>query len=90
MIRCTGVNVDLATIPFTGEAEKVTAFALGTSDLLGQMAAPDYVEKLPVLYLEFAEAARFGGGESTRAIAFQNAEDLMRNTCSGKAMCGRR
>jgi hypothetical protein len=44
------------------------------------MAASDYVEKLPVLYLEFAEAAQFGGPESKRAIAFQSADELMRHT----------
>ena len=80
MIRCTGVNVDLTTIPFTSELEQAVAFALGTSDLLGQMAAPDYVEKLPVLYLEFAEAAKFSGGESPRAIVFRSPEELMQNT----------
>ncbi len=80
MIRCTGVNVDLSTIPFTSDAEKAVAFALGTADLLGQMAATDYVEKLPVLYLEFAEAAKFSGGESPRAIVFRSPEELMRNT----------
>jgi hypothetical protein len=80
MIRCTGVNVDLTTIPFTNELEKVVGFALGTSDLLGQMAASDYVEKLPVLYAEFAEAARFTGEDAPKAIAFRSAQDLMRNT----------
>jgi hypothetical protein len=80
MIRCTGVNVDLSTIPFTNDLDRVIGFALGTSDLLGQMAAPDYVEKLPVLYAEFAEAAQFSGSDSPKAIAFHSAEDLMRNT----------
>ena len=37
---------------------RIVGFALGTADLLGQMAAPDYVDKLPVLYDEFVEAAR--------------------------------
>jgi hypothetical protein len=80
MIRCTGVNVDLATIPFQSELERNVGFALGTSDLLGQMAAADYVEKLPVLYLEFAEAAKFDGPAPARSIMFQSAEDLMRDT----------
>jgi hypothetical protein len=44
------------------------------------MAAADYVEKLPVLYLEFAEAAEFSGPNSPKSIAFQNAAELMRNT----------
>jgi hypothetical protein len=80
MIRCTGVNVDLSAIPFTDDLERTVAYALGTSDLLGQMAARDYVEKLPVLYLEFAEAAQFNGTSSPKSIAFTSAEELMRNT----------
>ena len=80
MIRCTGVNVDLSAIPFTSDLDRMVGFALGTADLLGQMAAADYVEKLPVLYLEFAEAAKFSGADSPRAISFSTAEDLMRNT----------
>jgi len=80
MIRCTGVNVDLSAIPFTSELDRVVGFALGTADLLGQMAAKDYVEKLPVLFLEFAEAAKFAGPDSPKSITFRSAEDLMRNT----------
>jgi hypothetical protein len=79
MIRCTGVNADLNAIPFASELEKAIGFGLGTADLLGQMAAPDYVEKLPVLYLEFAEAAQFSGMAS-ESIRFDSAEELMRNT----------
>ena len=80
MIRCTGVNADLATIPFANELEKTVGFSLGTADLLGQMAADDYVEKLPVLYQEFAEAVRFNAGQGGKAISFNSAEELMRNT----------
>ncbi|HMJ90295.1 MAG TPA: hypothetical protein VK530_10785 [Candidatus Acidoferrum sp.] len=80
MIRCTGVNVDLTTIPFSSELEKVVGFALGTADLLGQMAADDYIDKLPVLYEEFAEAAKFSGAQWNKAVTFNSAEELMRNT----------
>ena len=80
MIRCTGVNVDLSTIPFSSELEKQTGFALGTADLLGQMAAEDYVDKLPVLYLEFAEAAKFNGPNWPKAVTYKSPEELMRNT----------
>ena len=80
MIRCTGVNVDLKAIPFQNSEERMVGFALGTADLLGQMAAADYVEKLPVLYEEFAEAARFGGANAARVCPFTSAEDLMRKT----------
>lgn len=80
MIRCTGVNVDLASIPFGSESERIVGYALGTADLLGQMAAADYVEKLPVLFLEFEESARFNGNKPCRATSFASAEDLMSNT----------
>ena len=80
MIRCTGVNADLNAIPFASELERVVGYALGTADLLGQMAASDYVEKLPVLYAEFAEAARFNGPNATKSIQFSSAEEMMRNT----------
>ena len=80
MIRCTGVNADLPAIPFASEAERLAGYALGTADLLGQMAADDYPEKLPELYREFAEAVRFNAGTSIPSLTFQSAEELMRGT----------
>jgi len=80
MIRCTGVNVNLQTIPFQDELERKMGFALGTSDLLGQMAARDYVDKLPILYAEFEESARYNAGRATGAGAFTSARDLMEKT----------
>jgi len=80
MIRCTGINMDLAAIPFASEVERTVGFALGTADLIGQMAAPDYVEKLPVLYQEFAEAARFDATHLPPEFAFGSADALMRHT----------
>src|SRR5579863_982820 len=53
MILCTGVNASLDQIPFQSDAERIAGYALGTADLLGQMAAADYVDKLPLLYAEF-------------------------------------
>lgn len=80
MIRCTGVNVSLAAIPFQSEQERITGFALGTSDLLGQMAARDYIEKLPMLYSEFAEAAIYSEGKVGAGAPFTSAEDLLQKT----------
>ena len=82
MIRCTGVNADLKAIPFRNLAERTLGYALATADLLGQMAAPDYVEKLPILYEEFAEAQRFAGPRHARYASYESAEELMRNTSS--------
>jgi hypothetical protein len=80
MIRCTGVKTVLSEIPFPGEPEKMVGFALATADLLGQMAADDYVDKLPILYLEFAEAARFDGDHPGFVAGFKGVDDLIRRT----------
>ena len=80
MIRCTGVNTDLKAINFASVLERKVGFALGTADLLGQMAAPDYVDKLPILFLEFAESGRFQAGRMTTGGNFNSAEDLMAKT----------
>ena len=80
MIRCTGVDAALNVIPFKGEVEKMVGFALGTADLLGQMAAEDYVEKLPVLYAEFAEAAAFSKDKTHFVAMYSSVADLMQKT----------
>ncbi|MEW6157717.1 MAG: hypothetical protein AB1813_09805 [Verrucomicrobiota bacterium] len=81
MIRCTGVNVDLTAIPFCDELERTVGYALGTADLLGQMAANDYVDKLPILYQEFAESDRYNKacGRPAKAM-FSSAQDLVQKT----------
>lgn len=80
MIRCTGVGVDLEAITFQSEAERIVGYALATADLLGQMAAEDYVDKLPVLFEEFREASRFSPELHGEFTQFASADDLMRNT----------
>jgi hypothetical protein len=80
MIRCTGVNVKIDSIEFQDPVERIVGFSLGTADLLGQMAAPDYVDKLPILYLEFAEAAAYNEGKMKAGGFFSSAEDLMQKT----------
>lgn len=79
MIRCTGVNASIAGIPFQTLEERIAGSALATADYLGQMAAADYVEKLPILYKEFAEAAQFSG-EHRLINGFANEADLIRKT----------
>jgi hypothetical protein len=80
MISCTGVNVDLPGIAFRTETERTIGYALGTADLLGQMAADDYLDKLVVLYDEFAEAASYPLAPLPPAFRFASAEALMRST----------
>jgi hypothetical protein len=80
MIRCTGVTANVADIEFANELEKLTGCALATADLLGQMAADDYVEKLPTLYAEFAEAVRFTGNKQHFVASFSSPADLIQKT----------
>jgi hypothetical protein len=80
MICCTGVDAMLKVIPFQSELEKITGFILGAADLVGQMAADDYVEKLPVLYEEFAEAASHVPPKSSFVSMFSSAQDMLRKT----------
>jgi hypothetical protein len=77
MIRCTGMGANTAAIAFDTEEQRIAGYSLGTADLLGQMAAEDYVDKLPVLFEEFRESALFNGGDG---MLFQSADDLMRKT----------
>jgi hypothetical protein len=74
------VDARLGEIPFAGEEERLVGHALATADLLGQMAADDYLDKLPILYAEYAEAARHDGRYAEFTAECPAAEDLVRNT----------
>jgi hypothetical protein len=80
MIRCTGIDAVLSEISFQGELEKLGGQALATADLLGQMSAQDYVDKLPILYAEFAEAAKYDRAHTDFISKFGSARDLVQHT----------
>jgi hypothetical protein len=80
MICCTGVDALLSMIPFQSDEERITGLCLGAADLIGQMAANDYIEKLPVLYTEFAEAARSTTQKNNVVSMFSSARDLLNKT----------
>jgi hypothetical protein len=82
-IRCTGVGTTPENTDFDSEEERIIGHALGTADLLGQMSAPDYLEKLPSLFAEFEEAYRFEGIDKILRMGvqiFNNADELIMNT----------
>ena len=80
MIRCTGLDAFIESIGFDSEEERLVGHALATADLLGQMAAEDYVEKIPVLHEEFQEAAQHDHGHTDFISKFGGAQDLLRRT----------
>ena len=49
------LNVKMNDVPFRSEQDRLLGKILGTSDLLGQMADRNYLEKLFFLYHEFKE-----------------------------------
>lgn len=55
-MMCTGPRNTIGNVTFQSEEARQIALLLVTSDYLAQMSTPDYLEKLPRLYLEFVEA----------------------------------
>ena len=80
-IHSTGDDVKMDRLSFRDEHERFLGNALGTADILGQMATPDYPERLPGLYREFAEAAA-GDNQQGKVPAYQDVRDLLRRTRS--------
>jgi hypothetical protein len=58
-ISATAVSVRMDALPFRDGREWLIAAMVGTGDMLGQLAAHDYPERLAGLYLEFREASAF-------------------------------
>jgi hypothetical protein len=79
-IRSTGVNVDTSRLQFRDERERFLGCALGTGDILGQMAAPDYPERLPALYREYVEGVAYSKLRDGGIASYKSVKDLLRRT----------
>jgi hypothetical protein len=79
MIHCTGLVGHAKRSAFRSDAAHLAACMVATSDFVGQMAAPDYVEKLPRLFAEFEEADDFSGVPRERRM-FASAKELVAGT----------
>ncbi len=82
VIDCTGVAVNVEYLPFSDDHERFLGWVLGTGDILGQMAAPDYPESLHGLFQEFSEAAAYSNANGSWIEDYSSAEDLMKKTRS--------
>jgi hypothetical protein len=80
MIQSTGFFVDMSKIPFHSEPERMLACGLGTADLLGQMAAPNYLDELGNLFEEFQECVQHQGTAANVLAMYQSAEDMRART----------
>ena len=56
MILCTEFSPERPEISFDSEEHRLAGCMVGTADWLAQMAAPDYLVKLPLLHQEMLEA----------------------------------
>lgn len=79
MIRCTGLQGRPDKSTFSNEFARIAACMVATADYLGQMAAPDYPEKLRHLWREFEEADDFSHVPRTRRM-FSSVEHLLAGT----------
>lgn len=80
MIHSTGFFVDTGKIPFHSEAEQMLAYGLGTADLLGQMAASNYLNELDNLFEEFQECVQRQGQAADALAVYHSAEDMRAKT----------
>jgi hypothetical protein len=78
-INCTGPKSHIRRIDFHDAISRVVGCAVSTADYLAQMAAPDYLEKLPDLFREFQESYDFFHIPS-RDRQSKSLQDLLRKT----------
>jgi len=79
-ICATSTTAEMARIGFRDQREWLIGALVGTGDMLGQMAADDYPERLGGLYLEFREASKFSRFRETKFAAYRNLLDLLHGT----------
>jgi len=78
-ITCTGPTREINHVHFRDPIGRVIGNALATADYLGQMADPDYPNRLEILFNEFREADDFLHVPRARR-AFKSAADLIERT----------
>jgi hypothetical protein len=88
-ISATAISQRMKAVPFRDSREWLIGAIVATGDMLGQMAAEDYPERLAGLYLEFREATHFSRFQKTSFAVHKNLLDLLEGTekfFSGYAM----
>jgi hypothetical protein len=79
-ISATAVSECMDDIPFRDSREWLIGAIVATGDMLGQMAAEDYPERLAGLYLEFREATHFSRFQRTSFAVHKNLLGLLEGT----------
>ncbi|MBL4903987.1 MAG: hypothetical protein JKY62_15245 [Desulfocapsa sp.] len=71
IIQCTNLSIDPTSLSFPSSEMKLASFAVGSADILAQMADRYYPERLPSLFQEYQE-----GG----VVDYNSAVELMQKT----------
>jgi hypothetical protein len=80
MIRCTAfITRGTRRFCFQEPIEGILGCAVATADYLGQMAAPDYPESLPLLFAEFTESDNYANVPHEQR-RFHTCEELIADT----------
>jgi hypothetical protein len=79
-ICATAISVSMEDLPFRDPREWLIGAMVATGDMLGQMAAEDYPERLAGLYLEFREATVFSRLQNAGFALHKNLLDLLEGT----------
>jgi hypothetical protein len=79
-ISGTAVATTLKDLPLRSSREWLICAIVATGDMLGQMAAEDYPERLAALYLEFREASDFSRFKRTGFAVYSSLLDLLSDT----------
>ncbi len=79
-ICATGISVRMEQIPFHDSREWLLGAIVATGDMIGQMAAEDYPERLAGLYLEFREATAFSRLNGSGLSMYRSLLDLLNGT----------
>jgi hypothetical protein len=79
-ICATGISVQMDQIPFRDAREWLIGAMVATGDMLGQMSAEDYPERLAALYLEFREATAFSRLTASGLAKYRGLLDLLSST----------
>jgi hypothetical protein len=79
-ICATGISVRMNELPFRDSREWLIGAIVATGDMLGQMAAEDYPERLASLYLEFREASAFSRLQMASFATHKSLLELLEGT----------
>ncbi len=79
-IQSTSIDTPIHDIDFRTDQERFIACITGTGDILGQMAAPNYPEKLSALYREIQEGNEYSRSAGIVATPYRSSDELLRGT----------